>query len=259
MPAGRRPRLGQHFLHSERVLNRIAAATDPGPGERVIEIGPGRGALTSLLVASGASVIAVELDPELAQSLRERFAATPNFELVESDVLDVDLRELCGERATVVGNLPYYITSPIVRKTLAAGPRVKRAVFLVQLEVAERIVARKNSRDYGYLSALCRLYCEPELLFRVPPRAFQPPPRVDSAVVRLTPKPNDVSAEFVKFLEAAFRQPRKTLRNNLSAIYDRQALSEHPSVGLRAQQLDVEELQALWQQLKTSSAAKSSS
>ncbi len=258
MPAGRRPRLGQHFLQSEKLLRRIAAAAEVAPGKRVIEIGPGQGALTRMLVESGASVIAVELDSELAARLRERFAAAENFELVEADVLDVDLARLCGERATIVGNLPYYITSPIVRKTLALGSLAERAVFLVQLEVAERIAARKNSRDYGYLSALCRLYSQPELLFRVPPKAFRPPPRVDSAVIRLIPTGAEEPEELVRFLAAAFRHPRKTLRNNLSALYDRDALGEHPAMGLRAQQLDVEELRELWRELSASSAAKSS-
>ncbi len=257
MSAGR-PRLGQHFLRSEKALRRIAAAADPRPGKRIVEVGPGRGALTDLLVASGASVVAVEVDSELAQGLRERFAKAENFELVEADILDVDLEGLCGERAVVVGNLPYYITSPIVRKTLAAGARIESAVFLVQFEVAERIVARKNSRDYGYFSVLCRLHSEPELLFRVPAKAFQPPPRVESAVIRLTPKQGEAPAEFVRFLEAAFRQPRKTLRNNLSALYGRDKLGEHPRLGLRAQQLDVDELLLLWRDLNTTSVAKSS-
>ena len=159
----------------------------------------------------------------------------------------------------MVGNLPYYITSPIVRKTLALRGAIERAVFLVQLEVAERIAARKGSREYGYLSALCRLFAEPELLFRVPAGAFRPPPRVESAVVRLMPKECEAPPEFIMFLEAAFRQPRKTLRNNLSAIYERELLSAHSDLGLRAQQMDVEELWALWRELTASSAAKSSS
>ena len=251
-PHGPRPRLGQHFLHDQGVLDRIVAALAFPEDQLVVEIGPGHGALTRRLLAAGARVRAVELDSYLAGKLREEFAAEPRFELIEDDVLNVDLAALAqGEKAVLAGNLPYYITSPIIRRVLAAGPSYERAVFLVQLETAQRIAARKGSRDYAYLSALTRLQSDPEILFQVPPGAFRPPPRVQSAVIRLTSRHGAApEPSFVKFLETAFRHPRKTLRNNLGAAYDKAAVDAEPEAGLRAQQLDVEELQDLWSRLE---------
>jgi len=249
----RRPPLGQHFLHDESVLARIAAALELRPGGRVVEIGPGEGVLTRHLLAAGARVTAIEVDPKLAARLRETFADEPGFDLVEADVLAVDLAALLdGRPAAIAGNLPYYITSPIVRRTLELGALVTRAVFLVQKEVADRICAGPGSRDYGYLSALCSLRSRPESLFRVRPGSFRPPPKVESAVVRLTPRPGPPpDPRFIRFLEAAFRQPRKTLRNNLAALHPRELLDRSPTVSKRAQQLTVDELHALFTALET--------
>lgn len=247
-----RPRLGQHFLHDLSALERIALAARFAPGDPVVEVGPGRGALTAVLLDRGARLTAVEVDARLAAELRRRFADRADFRLVERDVLQVDLAALIGdEPAALVGNLPYYITSPIVRKALELGDRITCAVFLVQKEVAERIAAEKGSRAYGYLSALCRLRSVPELLFTVKPGAFRPPPEVDSAVVRLTPRPGPPpDPRLIAFLEAAFRQPRKTLLNNLSAVYPRESLAGRGSMRLRAQQLDVDELERLWREIE---------
>ncbi len=253
----RRPPLGQHFLRDEGVLARIAATLELRPADRVVEIGPGEGVLTRHLLAAGARVTAIEIDPQLAAGLRERFDSKANFELLEGDVLDTDLEALlAGERAALAGNLPYHITSPIVRRALDLADRITRAVFLVQKEVGHRICAGPGSRDYGYLSVLCRLRAEPELLFRVSPGSFRPPPKVDSAVVRLTPlaKPAP-EPELVRFLEAAFRQPRKTLRNNLAALYGKKRLDQTPQAAQRAQQLSVEQLRALFEQLRASETA----
>jgi 16S rRNA (adenine1518-N6/adenine1519-N6)-dimethyltransferase len=249
---GPRPRLGQHFLHDRGVLERIVAALAFRPDQLVVEIGPGQGALTRRLLAAGARVRAVELDAYLAERLRQEFSAEPRFELIEDDVLNVDLAALAqGEQAVLAGNLPYYITSPIIRRALAAGRSYERAVFLVQLETAQRIAAGKGSRDYAYLSALTRMQSDPEILFRVPPGAFSPPPRVQSAVIRLNIRPGeDPNPEFVKFLEAAFRHPRKTLLNNLGGLYQKAAVALEPEAGLRAQQLDVEQLRGLWKRLE---------
>lgn len=249
---GPRPRLGQHFLHDRTVLDRIVAALALSENQLVVEIGPGQGVLTRLLLAAGARVRAVELDSYLARRLREEFAEEPRFELIEDDILNVDIGALAqGEVVALAGNLPYYITSPIIRRVLAAGHSFQRAVFLVQLETAQRIAARKGSRDYAYLSALTRMQSDPEILFPVPPGAFRPPPRVQSAVIRLTSR-EDGSPEpaFVKFLEAAFRHPRKTLLNNLGGLYEKAAISLEPEAGLRAQQLDVEELREFWERLE---------
>ena len=256
----RRPPLGQHFLHDEGVLARIASGLQLSPGDHVVEIGPGEGALTRHLLASGAQVTAIEVDPVLAARLRETFVDSPGFEVIGADVLTVDLAELLAKQpAAVAGNLPYYITSPIVRRTLDLGDRVVRAVFLVQKEVAERICAGPGSRDYGYLSALCTLRAEPEYLFRVRPGSFRPPPKVESAVIRLTPRPGPApEVELIRFLEAAFRQPRKTLRNNLSALYGRDLLAAVPEVAKRAQQLGVDELRALFDSLTASGTTSES-
>jgi len=248
----RRPRLGQHFLHDEATLEKIATALPLDARSRVLEIGPGEGALTEHLLTTGAHVIAVELDRTLAQGLRDKFANNDRFSLVESDILDIDFAELIGDRQTfVIGNLPYYITSPIIRRVLPLGDRVPGAAFLIQREVADRIVARKGTRDYGYLSALCRLWSEPKLLFKVKAGSFRPPPRVESAVIGLTlRKGAEVDPGLIRFLEAAFKQPRKTLHNNLSTLYDREVLAAMPEARLRAQQLDVEELDELWRRLE---------
>ncbi len=249
---GPRPRLGQHFLHDRTVLDRIVSALAFRENQLAVEIGPGQGALTRRLLAAGARVRAVELDSGLADGLRREFAGESRFELIEKDVLEVDLAALAqGERAVLAGNLPYYITSPIIRRVLTAGRSYERAVFLIQLETAQRIAARKGSRDYAYLSALARMQSEPEILFQVPPVAFRPPPHVQSAVIRLTSRGNeDPDPEFVRFLEAAFRRPRKTLLNNLCGLYEKAAVTLEPEAGLRAQQLDVEELRELWKRLE---------
>ncbi len=257
MPPKRfRPPRGQHFLRSRRILARIAARLPIHEGARVIEIGAGDGALTAELLARGAQVTAIEVEPRLAARLRERFAENPRLEVLEGDILELDLAQLVAQRtsepALVTGNLPYYITSPILRRVFAAAPRIAHAVFLMQHEVALRVAATKGSRDYGFLSVLCRLYSEPEYLFAVPPGAFRPPPKVQSAVVRLTIRPAEtVDPSLVAFLKACFRQPRKTLRNNLAARYPRTALDTLEECTRRAQQLDLDELRSLWQRLES--------
>ena len=255
MPRPRsRPPLGQHFLHDQGVLARITASLPLEPGLLVVEIGPGRGALTEHLLRSDAKVAAVEVDHELAAGLRDKFVDSAALEVIESDVLEVDLAEVIGRRseqpAMVTGNLPYYITSPILRKVFAAAERVEQAVFLMQKEVAERVVALEGSRDYGFLSVLSRLYAEPELLFAVPPGCFRPPPQVKSAVVRLGMRTGSrVDPAFVEFLKACFAHPRKTLLNNLAGRYERSRVAAWPASARRAQELSLEEFQSLWQRL----------
>jgi 16S rRNA (adenine1518-N6/adenine1519-N6)-dimethyltransferase len=235
-------KLGQHFLTSRSFLERIAAAACPERVPLLIEIGPGRGALTEHLIPRCDRLIAIELDSELASVLRQRF---PEIEVVEGDVLETDLARW-GE-TVVAGNLPYYITSPIVERVLALGPLLRRAVFLVQREVAERLAASPGSRDYGYLTVQTRLFTEPKYMFRVPPGAFSPPPKVDSAVVLLTPRTPPIAdiGGFLEFASRAFRQKRKTLRNNLAPHYGEQ-VSRWPEAGMRAEQLPVEELVRLY-------------
>ena len=151
-------RLGQHFLARTSVLQRIAAAAVPSADMSVLEIGPGRGALTQFLIPAAARVVAIEVDQVLVHYLQEKFRGEDKFTVVHSDVLQTDLTQ--WGRVSVVGHLPYYITSPIVERVLALGPLLLRAVFLVQKEVAERITAAPGSRDYGYLTVSCQAVAE---------------------------------------------------------------------------------------------------
>lgn len=253
MPA----RLGQHFLKRRSVLARIAAAACPSHEPLVIEIGAGRGALTAELLPLADRVVAIETDRALSEHLRQRFAEAGNLTVIQADVLSVDLTQ--WGPAVVAGNLPYYVTSPILRQTLAMGGLLKRAVFLVQKEVAERLAAAPGSREYGLLTVITQLRADVQVLFRVPPSAFSPPPKVESAVVVLTPRgeegaPMLSEPGFVEFLGLCFRQKRKTLRNNLCAAYDRRLLESIAATARRAEQQPLEELFALYQKLK---AAKS--
>ena len=223
----------------------------------VVEIGPGRGALTECLLERAGLVIAIEIDPMLVLYLRQKFRdaiEAGRLVLVEGDVLKTDIAALAGgRRAVIAGNLPYYITSPILQHVFALGPAWERAVFLVQAEVAERLAASPGGRDYGYLSVLAQVYSRPEVLFAVERGAFRPPPKVDSAVVRLEPRVReglgDVDA-FLKFASACFRHKRKTLRNNLAPVYGRERMDALAEGRLRAEQLGVEELVALLRKLE---------
>ncbi len=235
------------------MLERIAAAVCPDPDSTVIEIGPGRGALTGHLLPRAGRVVAVEVDRELADVLRARFGGDAKLEIVNANILETDLAQ--WGPAVVAGNLPYYITSPILEKVLSLGPSLRRAVFLVQREVAERLAAGPGSRDYGLLSVRTQLMARVEILFGVPPAAFQPPPKVDSAVVRLTPYERtgelglDDAERFLAFAGLCFKQKRKTLRNNLAGVYGRDALEGWAEAGLRAEQLSIEQLAALYRRL----------
>jgi 16S rRNA (adenine1518-N6/adenine1519-N6)-dimethyltransferase len=244
-------RLGQHFLHSQAVQERIARAACPSPDLTVVEIGPGKGALTRHLATLAAKLIAIELDAKLAAYLRQQlFAESPTFTLIEADVLSVDLSQ--WGPITVAGNLPYYITSPIIAKVLRLGSLLQQAVFLVQKEVAERLTAKPGTRDYGYLSVQTQALSQAEYLFTVAPGSFKPPPKVESAVVRLTPKPASVADpdRFLKFAGRCFQQKRKMLRNNLLPFYDRDRIEALPEGNLRAEQLSVPDLIRLYETLE---------
>jgi len=230
-----RPKLGQHFLFKGSILERIALAACPVPTDLVIEIGPGRGALTAKLLARAARVIAVEVDRYLAEHLRAKYGEDTRLEVVESDVLSTDLGQ--WGPAVVAGNLPYYITSPILAK-LAQTP-FTRAVFLIQKEVAERLTASPGSRNYGFLTVQTALFASTRWLFEVKPAAFHPPPKVDSAVVLLEPHAPSVRVPgpFLEFVGHCFHQKRKTIRNNLAGIYGKEVIDAWPEAGLRAEQL----------------------
>ncbi len=264
-------RFGQHFLTRKSILDRIAGAACPeiapcpeilnGP---VIEIGPGRGALTEALLARAAKVIAIEVDPVLVHYLQQKFREaleSGRLELVQGDVLKTDLAGLLlGAPApdaplTIAGNLPYYITSPILERVFALGRLWSRAVFMVQSEVAARLAASPGGRQYGYLSVLTQIHARPRILFEVPRTAFRPAPKVDSAVVLLEPR--DAAEEwnlpdkaaFLRFASACFQHKRKTLRNNLAPAYGKDRMDALAEGRLRAEQLSLPQLAALYRQL----------
>ena len=249
-------RLGQHFLTRKSTLDRIA---DSACGERpslVIEIGAGRGALTESLLERAGKVVAIEVDPVLVHYLRQKFRDALDagrLVLVESDILKTDLGQ--WGPAVIAGNLPYYITSPILERIFASSASWKLAVILVQAEVAARIVAQPGSRDYGYLSVLVQVQARAERLFEVPRASFRPPPKVDSAVVRLEPSDpvkdfgiEDLSS-FLKFAGNGFRYKRKTLRNNLAGLCDRSAVESLVGPKDRAEALSIVELAKLFRAL----------
>ena len=241
-----RRKLGQHFLIKGSILDRIAAAVCPTHQERVIEIGPGRGALTTRLLRRANSVIAIELDPMLADYLRRKFTEEPRLEIIEADVLAVDLAQ--WGHVPIAGNLPYFITSPILEKTVHMAP--PRAVYLIQKEVADRLIAPPGSRDYGFLTVATCLFADVRLLFEVRPTAFHPPPKVDSAAVLLEPRSGGPSIpepeKFLGFASQCFRHKRKTIRNNLAERYGRAFVEAWPEAHLRAEQLSLEQFAEMW-------------
>jgi 16S rRNA (adenine1518-N6/adenine1519-N6)-dimethyltransferase len=253
-------KLGQHFLVRQAILERIADAACEGATPRVIEIGPGRGALTRHLLSRTEELHAIELDDLLASYLDTEFRADSRFHLHRGDVLQIDLAQ--WGPAAITGNLPYYITSPIVERFLALDEGFPRAVFLVQKEVADRLRASPGNRDYGFLSVRTQLFCNVELILKAPPSAFAPPPKVDSAVVRLTRRTNvpENVKSIVQFASRCFAQKRKTLRNNLRGFYDSRVIDSLPEAGLRAEQISVQQLIELQAKLdgitKTGSAAR---
>jgi 16S rRNA (adenine1518-N6/adenine1519-N6)-dimethyltransferase len=242
-------RLGQHFLSNPTILERIAVAACPDPVDLVVEIGPGRGALTQHLLGRASRVVAIEIDTILVHYLQQKFKDEPRLTIVNQDVLKADLG--AWGRATIAGNLPYYITSPILEKVFASGDIWARAVFLVQKEVAERITAKPGTRDYGYLSVQSQSNARTKILFGVGRGAFHPPPKVESAVFsleRIDPPVGNLPA-FLRFASVAFRHKRKTLRNNLLEGYPRERVEALDIGSKRAEQLTIDELARIWSQV----------
>src|SRR5829696_2601111 len=218
-----RKSLGQHFLTDRRILARIADALQLAGGETVLEIGPGRGALTDLLVERAGRLIAIEYDRALAELLRQRYARRGNVLIAEADVLTVSLGELAAGPYVLVGNVPYYITTPILFHALAP-PRADRAVYLVQREVAHRLSARPGSKEYGALTVNVAAVARAETLFGVPAGAFAPPPKVESAVVRITPLAEplvraDEEHRFRVLVQSAFGMRRKQMRRVVRTLF----------------------------------------
>jgi 16S rRNA (adenine1518-N6/adenine1519-N6)-dimethyltransferase len=218
-----RKSLGQHFLSDRRILGRIADALQLQGQETVLEIGPGRGALTDILADRSGRLIAIEYDRALAAMLRERYARRGNVLIAEADVLEVSLGELAAGPYVLVGNVPYYITTPILFHALTP-PRADRAVYLVQREVAQRLVARPGSKEYGALTVNVAAVARAEMLFTVPAGAFSPPPKVESAVVRITPLASsfvtpDEERPFRVLVQSAFGMRRKQMRRVVRTLY----------------------------------------
>ncbi len=219
-----RKRFGQHFLHDRNVIGRIVTALSPRPEDHIVEIGPGKGALTRTLVASLEHLDAVELDRDLVTYLRSEFPAD-KLTLHQADALKFDFCQLAGDghKLRLVGNLPYNISTPLLFRLLDQSHCIADMLFMLQKEVVQRLAAAPGGKDYGRLSVMIQYRCRVEKLFDVPPGAFTPPPKVDSAVVRLLPlftPPVTVNDEvqFAKVVRAAFASRRKTLRNNLRGL-----------------------------------------
>ncbi|HEX7286003.1 MAG TPA: 16S rRNA (adenine(1518)-N(6)/adenine(1519)-N(6))-dimethyltransferase RsmA [Candidatus Angelobacter sp.] len=233
----KKPKLGQNFLADRHAPEKIVDALGDISQTVVVEIGPGKGALTEILARRAGRLIAIELDRMLATELRFTYSRFPNVEVLEGDVLNIDfhtvvrrisplddVRPVQPTRARVVGNLPYYITSDILLRLFDFHELFETIVIMVQREVAERIAAGPGSRDYGLLSATAQLYTKVEKLFTLPPGAFSPPPKVYSSVLRMTVAPRFhelqvAPKEFIQFLKTAFAMKRKTLVNNLKTVY----------------------------------------
>ena len=241
--------LGQNFLHEKGVIARIVQAIDPQPGDAIVEIGPGQGALTFPLLDRHGALTAIEFDRDLHAPLRAAAPAHGELQLMEGDVLGVDFSALAAElgvpRIRLVGNLPYNLSSPILFHALDHAAAIRDMHFMLQKEVVERMAAGPGSKVYGRLSVMLQAYCAVTPLFVVPPGAFRPAPKVDSAVVRLVPKPTEAihvadRAMFAHVVRAAFGQRRKTLRNALQGVA---GAADIEAAGLRldarAEQVDV--------------------
>lgn len=215
--------LGQHFLSDPVIVSQIIDALNPRPGETILEIGPGEGVLTLPLVNSGADIVGVELDRRLAPRLEKHFSSCKNFRVIEADILSIDPREVGLENFAMIGNLPYNITTPIMDWLLANHQVIDRAVLMMQKEVADRISSPPGKRARSTISVLTSLYYDGEVVCRVPPEAFKPPPNVDSAVVRFLrhDREYDISdlARFEKFVRFCFVGKRKNLLNNLNSAF----------------------------------------
>jgi len=227
-----RKRFGQHFLHDPRLLARIVQTLAPRPGDHLVEIGPGRGALTAHLLAQpGCTLDAIEIDRDLVAQLRSRFDGAAHWVLHEADALEFDFRALARERGgplRIIGNLPYNISTPLLFHLLAAAPALVDLTVMLQREVVARLIARPGQRDYGRLTVMLAPLTGIERLFDVGPGAFQPPPRVWSAVIRVRIRATplfELSPSYAKVVAAAFGQRRKTLRNALSPLLDREQIS----------------------------------
>lgn len=239
-----RKRFGQNFLHDRQVIDRLVAAIAPKAGDNMVEIGPGQGALTAPLLEAVASLHAIELDRDLFAMLQTRFAGG-KLDLYSADALRFDFAALAeGRPLRVVGNLPYNISTPLLFHLFGFRQHIADMHFMLQQEVVDRLAAEPGNKSWGRLGIMAQYYCRVEKLFTVPPGAFKPPPKVMSAIVRLTPEPPEVNADnpafFADVVRASFAQRRKTLRNNLKALLPTEQLDKlQQDLTLRPEQLSV--------------------
>src|SRR5690242_1532402 len=260
-----RPKLGQHFLSDARYGSRIADALGLNARDLVVEVGPGHGAVTGLLAARAQRVIAIEIAPELVDKLRQKFRQSPNVEIVHGDVLLTDLGDICRrqrvEQCYVFGNLPYYITSPIIHHVMGFAGRVRAMGLLVQREVADRLVAQPGSRDYGYLTVFTRFYSSARMVLEVPPGAFSPPPRVHSAFVRFEVHrgrrriSRENEQEFLAFLKRSFAFRRKKFVNCLAPTTSRHKIEAELErlrlpLSVRAEELSLEQFISIFSSIR---------
>lgn len=239
--------LGQHFLTDRSYIDKIVMAVNPQPGDRLVEIGPGQGAITFPLLRKHGELTAIEFDRDLITPLMEASEGVGRLTIIHKNVLDVDFGKLAGDdKLRLVGNLPYNLSSPILFHAIEHAASIHDMVFMLQKEVVDRMAAEPGSKVYGRLSVMLQAYCRVDSLFVVPPGAFRPPPKVDSAVARLVPR--DASAigitdhrRFEAVVRAAFGQRRKTLRNALGGTCSSEQIE---AAGLRpdarAEQIEVE-------------------
>ena len=261
-------RFGQHFLQDASVIMQIMQVTDLQPEDQVIDIGPGTGALTQQFMAGGNALTVLEIDPDLAQTLQRSYVEQPHFTLLQTDALRYDWCGLAGSRAPgaprlrIVGNLPYNIATALIINILRAGIPDSDCHFMVQKEVAERMTAQPGCVAYGYLSVMIHFLAAAEYLFSVPPAAFMPQPRVDSAVVRLRPRVHDTSMNIElldSWLPDIFAHKRKTVYNNVRkrASADQLAgldAAAQQMLSQRAEQLHLVQLLHLIRQLRSVTA-----
>ncbi len=218
-----RKRFGQHFLHDKNIIDRILDVIDPQKDDNMLEIGPGQGALTFPLLRRCGHLTAVELDRDLIKFLRQEAPNHGDLQVINADILKFNLDDLpSGKQIRIVGNLPYNISTPLMFHLMKSIENIQDMHFMVQKEVALRIGAPENSRDYGRLSVMMQYFCHCQYLFDVAPGSFTPPPKVDSAIIRLNPHPQPVVdiGDFTLFstlVQSAFGQRRKTIANSLKA------------------------------------------
>lgn len=251
-----RKRFGQNFLVDHQVIDRIIAGINPRADDNLVEIGPGQGALTESLLAANPRLTAIELDRNLIRLLRQKFADYPAFQLLEQDALTFDFASLADRGPLrIVGNLPYNISTPLIFHLLAHERVIRDMHFMLQREVVERLAAAPGSKTYGRLSVVVQYLCQVDFVFSVPPDAFIPAPKVESAIVRLRPHEHKKLAAadpslFFDLVRQSFQQRRKTLRNNLKIWSDRYDLDVLPlDLGRRPETLAVHEFVTLSNQL----------